>query len=214
MSLVLFPAMAESWGKGDHKGFQRQTDHSMRLLVLVMVAIFGSLILCSRLLVSVVFGAEFRQAAQLLPVLLLAVLATSLGVAAVNSITTRSQRGMVLTSGASMAGLVTGAVVWVLLAPRLGIAGVAVGYLCGTVVIAGVPIVTVWRRDGHAWAGLMGRVAAGLVAALLLLTVEDRLGTLAWFDPAFAVLFLTFWCLLSRRDATTLLPPLLRRPGR
>ena len=64
----------------------------------------------------------------------------------------------------------------------------------------------------------MGRTdgpgGGGLVAALLLLTVEHRLGTLAWFDPAFAVLFLTFWCLLSRRDATTLLPPLLRRPGR
>src|SRR5690606_36015248 len=36
MSLVLFPAMAESWGRGDLESFRRQGDEAMRLLVLVM----------------------------------------------------------------------------------------------------------------------------------------------------------------------------------
>ena len=211
MSLVLFPAMAESWGRGDHETFRRQTDQSFRLLVLTMVGVFGSLILGSRLLVDVVFGPAFSEAQQLLPVLFLAVLAASLGVPAVNSITTRSKRGMVLTSGASIAGLATGAAVWSVFAPRLGVAGVAAGYLCGTLVIAGVPIVTVWRKDRHHWLALMLRLAGGIAVTLGLLWTEHRLGTSPWLDPAFALVFLLIWLGLSFRDARTLLPPLLRR---
>lgn len=214
LSLVLFPAMAETWGRGDHVVFRRQTDHAMRLMVLIMVGIFGSLILCSRLLVDVVFGARFAEAQQLLPVLLLAVLATSLGVVSSNSLTTRSQRGMVITSAASLSGLLTGLVLWAVIAPQHGVMGVAVGYLCGTTLITAIPLVVVWRRDNQHWRALMARLGVGLGAALLLLLTQHRLDVDPWLDPAFALVFLACWMLLSWRDVRDLLRPLLLRRAR
>ena len=211
LSLVLFPVMAEAWGRGDHETFRRQTDQSMRLLTLVLVAIFGALALCSRLLIDVVFGPAFSEAQQLLPILLLAVMATSLGVPSVNSITTRSHRGMVLTSSASTAGLALGAAVWAVLAPSLGVLGVAIGYAAGTFVIAGVPVITVWRRDRHHWTLLMVRLAGAVAAAVALLALEHQLGTSPWLDPAFALVFVAAWLLASAHDAKMLLPGLLRR---
>jgi putative peptidoglycan lipid II flippase len=176
MSLVLFPAMAEAWGKGDREAFRRQGDHAMRLLVLAMVAVFGALVLVSRPLVRVVFGADFAHAATLLPWLLLAVLTISIGVGAVTSLTTRSQRGVVLSSAASAAGLVVGAVVWTAIAPGHGVRAVAIGYLVGTVVGTAVPIVIVWRQDRQRWGRLAARTAVGLGALVALLWVEHRYG--------------------------------------
>jgi O-antigen/teichoic acid export membrane protein len=117
LSLVLFPSMAEAWGRGDHEAFHQQTDRATRALAVIMVAIFGSIILCSRLLVSVIWGAKFAGAENILPVLVVAVLATNLGVGSVNALTTRSQRGMVITTGASLLGMAIGATIWLTVAP-------------------------------------------------------------------------------------------------
>lgn len=183
LSLVLFPAMAESWGRGDVDGFRRQGDQAMRLLVLIMVGVFGALVLVSRPLVRVVFGADFAHAATLLPWLLLAVLSISIGVGAVTSLTTRSQRGVVLSSAASGAGLLVGAVVWAVIAPDHGVRGVAIGYLVGTLVGTAVPIALVWRQDRQRWAGLALRAAIGLAVLLALLWAEHRFGA-SPFDHA------------------------------
>ena len=209
MSLVLFPAMAESWGRGDHEAFRHQTDHAMRLLVLTLVAVFGSLILCSRLLVDVIFGAQYAEAQQLLPILLVAVLAVSLAVAPVTAMTTRSQRGMAVNSAGSIGGLIIGIVVWGVLAQSRGVTGVAVGYLCGALVMAAVPVVAVWR-DGQHWVALMLRTGAGLALVGVLLWVQRAVDLPVWWDLGFALVYLCGWGLLSWRDARVLLPPLLR----
>jgi O-antigen/teichoic acid export membrane protein len=148
----------------------------MRLLVLIMVGVFGALVLVSRPLVRVVFGADFAHAATLLPWLLLAVLTISIGVGAVTSLTTRSQRGVVLSSAASGAGLLVGTIVWAVIAPDHGVRGVAIGYLAGTVVGTAVPIALVWRQDRQRWAGLALRGALGLMLLLALLWTEHRFG--------------------------------------
>jgi hypothetical protein len=176
LSLVLFPSMAEAWGRGDRDGFRRQGDHAMRLLVLLMVGVFGALVLVSRPLVRAVFGADFAQAQHLLPWLLFAVMAISIGVGAVTSLTTRSQQGVVLSSAASAAGLVVGGIVWAVIAPDHGVRGVAVGYLVGTVVGTAVPVAVAWRQDAQRWAGLALRTAVGVALVLVLLWVERRYG--------------------------------------
>lgn len=187
MSLVLFPAMAEAWGRGDREGFRRQGDHAMRLLVLLMVAVFGALVLVSRPLVRVVYGVDYAHASDLLPWLLFAVLAISVGVGAVTSLTTRSQRGVALSSAASAVGLVVGGIVWAVLAPGEGVRGVAMGYLIGTVVGTAVPVVLVWRQDRQRWAGLMLRAAAGIALLLGLLWLEHRLGFSPFGDTGSSV---------------------------
>jgi O-antigen/teichoic acid export membrane protein len=217
LSLVLFPAMAEAWGRGDVTSFRWQTDQATRLLVVVMVAMFGALALCSRLIVAVIWGGSYAEAGRLLPLMLFAVLPTTLAMASVNSLSTRSQKGMAATSAASLSGLAVGLVAWLLLATRYGEVGVAVGYLCGTVVIAGLPIALVWRRDGHQWGALAARLGVGVVWALVLMAAQDALGLGPWLDPAWAALFVAGWLALARRETKvvlSLLMPLLGRRGR
>lgn len=211
LSLVLFPSLAEAWGRGDHADFHAQTDRATRALAVVMVAIFGCLIIGSRLLVQVVWGERFAGAEKVLPILVLAVLATNLGVASVNALTTQSQRGMWVTTGASLAGLAVGVGVWLLTTGPLGTTGVALGYLCGTLVIATVPVVITWRRGGHAWSGVFTRVAIGLAVVGLLVLLQHGANLSPWLDPALALGFLLGWAALCRRDLR-LLP--FRLPSR
>lgn len=224
LSLVLFPAMSEAWGRGDHDSFRRQGDHAMRLLVLLMVAVFGALVLVSRPLVRIVYGGHFSHAASLLPWLLFAVLAISVGVGAVTSLTTRSSRGVTLSSASSAAGLLLGVLVWVLVAPTHGVLGVAIGYLAGTLAGTAVPVVIVWRQDAQRWAALMMRAGLGVALVLGLLWLEHRFGASPfaraetsarlsawWLDPVCAVGFVVAWVGLSWPDMRRLVPPLIRR---
>lgn len=203
ISLVLFPSMAEAWGRQDLVGFKKQTDRATRALVTVMTAIFGSIALCGSLIVSLIWGKQYNHAAVLLPILLLAILANTMGVAATNSLTSRSHRGMVTSTVSSLCGMAFGTLLWALLAPRFGTVGVAIGYLGGTAMIAGIPITIVWRRDKHQWAGLALRTAGGLAVLVGLLMVERTLLISLWIQPAVALVFLVSWLVLMGPNART-----------
>ncbi|MGW5051004.1 lipopolysaccharide biosynthesis protein [Actinokineospora sp. NPDC004072] len=212
LSLVLLPSMAEAWGRGDKAAFHAQTDQATRSLAVVMVAIFGAIIIGSRLLVEVVWRPEYAPARDILPVLVLAVLATNLAVGSVNSLTTRSQRGMRVTMLASVVGMVVGALVWLVIASRMGIMGVAVGYLCGTTVVGAIPVITAWRVGGHRWGAVFGKVAVALVV-LGALAVLQRVADLpVLLDPVLAVGFLAGWWALNRRTFATLRPRRSAKP--
>lgn len=216
LSLVLFPTMAEAWGRGDIQTFRWQTDQATRLLVVVMVAVFGSLAICSRLIVAVIWGGRYVEAGRLLPILLFAVLPTTLAMASINSLSTRSQRGMAATSVASLSGLAVGAAAWALFAARGGETGVALGYLAGTLVISGLPIALVWRRDEHHWGGLAARLAVGVGVALGIILARDALNLGPWLDLLWAAVFVLVWLVVVRREAKVvlrLLSPLLGRRG-
>jgi putative peptidoglycan lipid II flippase len=211
LSLTLFPSMAEAWGRRDVEGFRRQTDLATRALVLVMVTTLGGIAVGSRFVVAVIWGDQFAQAADLLPVLLLAVLGTTIGVASVNALSTRSQRGMLVASGASLAGLVVGALVWAALARSAGVMGIAIGYLAGTLVVGGAPLVVVWRRDRQPWALLVLRLLVGVGVASGLVVLERVAGFSYWYEPLLVAGFLVFWWLLGYRDLRAALQ-LVRRP--
>jgi O-antigen/teichoic acid export membrane protein len=210
LSLTLFPSMAEAWGRRDFAGFRRQTDQATRALVLVMVTTLGGIAVGSRFVVAVVWGDRYPEAADLLPVLLLAVLGTTIGVASVNALSTRSQRGMIAASGASLAGLVVGATVWAVLARDHGVMGIAIGYLAGTVVVGGAPLVTVWRTDRQPWTLLVLRLMVGVGVASVLVVLERATGLSYWYEPLLVVGFLTFWWVLGHRDVRAAVQ-LLRR---
>lgn len=208
LSLVLFPSMAEAWGRKDLTAFKRQTDRATRALVTIMTTIFGPIALCGSLIVTVIWGDRYGHAAVLLPILLLAILANTMGVACTNSLTSRSHRGMVTSTISSLVGMAFGTLVWAVLAPRWGTVGVAIGYLAGTMVIAGIPITIVWRRDGHHWSSLAVRTAVGIALLVTLLAVERTLLTALWIEPIFALVFAGSWLILIGREART---ALLRR---
>ncbi len=211
LTLVLLPSLAEAWGRGDVATFRAQTDRATRGLAVTMVAIFGSIMVCSRLIVGVIWGPEFAGAEKLLPVLVVAVLATNLGVASVNALNTRSHRHMMVSTGSSVLGMFVGVVIWLVVAPHLGLTGIALGYLCGTVVLAAIPIGVVWRKDGHRWTPVFGKVAIGVATAAALVVGEHLAGLSLLFDPVLAAGFLALWWLLNRAEVAKLPLPGLRR---
>jgi putative peptidoglycan lipid II flippase len=214
LSLVLYPSMSEAFGRGDHESLRRQTDQATRFLAVVMVAVVGSLALCSRLIVSLIWGARYVDAGELLPILLVAILSTTLGVPSVNSLTSRRQDGMFITTSASILGLVIGATTWVLTTPQFGAVGIAIGYLAGTITIAGVAIASTWRREQQHWRGLILRLTTATGMLIGFLAAQQALTLSHWLDPAFAFAFSFLWLALSRTDAhhaLTLLTQRLRR---
>jgi putative peptidoglycan lipid II flippase len=211
LSLVLLPSLSEAWGRGDREGFHKQSDQAMRALSVVMVAVFGSIIVCSRLLIGVVWGHRYAGAENLLPVMALAMLATNLAVVSINVLSTRSQRGMMLTTGASLLGMLVGATIWLIVARDMGNSGVALGYLCGCLVLAAIPITVVWRTDKHRWAAVFGKVALGLAVVGGIVALQRFAHLSIWLDPALTVGFLAVWGLLNRRIVASLPIPRPRR---
>ncbi len=211
LTLVLLPSLSEAYGRGDLDHVRAQTDRAMRGLVVTMVAIFCSIMVCSRLIVGVVWGSEFAEAQRLLPVLVVAVLATNLGVASVNALNAKSRWGIAVNMFSSVGGMLLGVAVWVFLAPHVGLIGVAIGYLCGTASMVIVPIAVVWRQDGHRWGLLFGKVAVGVAVASGIVVLENAADLPMLLDPAFALGFLVLWWLLNRADMANLPIPGLRR---
>ncbi|WP_347351415.1 hypothetical protein [Intrasporangium sp.] len=213
LSLVLFPTMAEAWGRGDEAAFRRQTDLATRSLVVAMVGVLGVLALLSRLVVQLVWPPDFAPAADLLAVLLAAVLMTTVGVGAVNALNTSTPRGIYVSSGASLLGMLVGVAAWFVLPARLGIMGVAVGYLLGTTLVGGVPLVVVWVTRRHRWTMLAVRFvgAAALVAWAVWWSRSQPAATQLLVTVAFAL----GWAALSWKDIRTALEVLglrARRP--
>jgi putative peptidoglycan lipid II flippase len=91
---------------------------------------------------------------------------------------------------------------------------VAVGYLCGTLVIAGIPIALVWRRDGHRWGGVAVRVGLGIGWALALMAAKASVDLGAGLDLLWAAVFLLGWLGLvwpEMKGVRRMLLPLLGR---
>lgn len=210
LSLVLFPSLAESWGRGDRERFRAQTDQAIRALVLVMVAVFGSLVLCSELVMTTLWR-DFDATSLVFPVLLGAILATNIAIASSNALSTRSTRGLRVTSGSSFAGLVIGAAMWLALVPDHGILGVALGYLAGSVVAALIPIVVEWRVGGHSWHLLLLRIAVGVGGIVALFYLERTLNLPVPVQPLIALVFVVLWAVISRRDLHVLPRPAINR---
>jgi hypothetical protein len=89
--------------------------------------------------------------------------------------------------------------------------GIAIGYLAGTLVVGGAPLVVVWRRDRQPWALLVVRLLVGVGVAAGLVVLERAAGFSHWYEPLLVVGFLAFWWLLGYRDLRAALQ-LVRRP--
>ncbi len=206
LSLVLYPSMSAAFGRGDHASIRRQTDLATRWLSLVMVAVFGALALSSELIVSAVWGEQFRRASDVLPLLLCGVLATTLAVPSVNSLTSRNQKGMATGTGISLAGLLVGGVVWLVAVPRFGIIAVAGGYLAAAVTTCVVALALASRREGLSWSGLALRLTSASVVLIGLGLLQQREPVALWQGPALSAAFCVLWLAGNVREL-----PLARR---
>ena len=201
MTLVLFPVLSAAHGRGDSHVVHRQTDLATRGLVAGMVAVFGVLILLSDVVVALIYPHGFGQAAHVLPVLLAAVLTTTLAVASTTSLLVTRVDGQKIVAALNVVGFVVGCAAWALLLPSApSIERVATGYLVAAVVIGVAPVVIVWRTEGQPWRWLSVRAVAGglLIAAGAWLEHVVDAGTVVRL--LVAVVFLLLWLAVCHRD--------------
>ena len=196
-SMALAPTMARSVGRSDPGVLATQTDTATRALVGGLVLAFGSIFVVAAPLVELVYGERYGPAVPLLRILLVAVLFASLPAAATNSITTAGPAGVRTAALMAVASMLLGLVAIAFLSSRLGVTGVAVGFLAGTLLRAALPLGHVWRRDRQRWSGLTLRTVAGVAALSGIAALEGIAPLLSVF---LAVLLGVIWLAISWRD--------------
>lgn len=175
VSQVLYPSMAEAYGRGDDDSLRRQTDLFTRLLVLSLVPALSIFALMAHPLVQLVWGDRFGAASSVLPLMTLAILLSSIAVPSVNFLTSRSHKGMYYSLFASQAGLVLAILWWLLTNEAPTITTVAIGYLIG-VSSSSLLILTAVRRVAHMnWTGLSVRASTAVLVAGMLMVSAQRL---------------------------------------
>jgi len=202
---VLFPTMARSVGAGDHDAVRRQTDVVTRGIVTVFVPVFAVLVLAAQPLLQL-FGHGFGGGTTALRILLVAVLLTTLPVAAVAAMTSGDAAGIRRSALMSATGLGVGVLGLAAFTGPFGIEGIAVAYLLGALVTVALPWAWTWRAQGQRWGGLTVRVVVGIAGLLAALAVQAALPAGTWWGTALpAVVLVAAWAAASARQVRTLL---------
>jgi putative peptidoglycan lipid II flippase len=206
LSTVLVPPLVAAAGRGDRRAVHAQSDAIARRLTAIFVGLFGVLVIVSPLAIALVWGPEYSAAAQILPVLLVAVMLTSIALGAATTLQSTRVRGPRAVAYVNLAGLVTSLAVWPFLAPRYGTVGVAVGYLVGSGLASLSMLGTVWWVERHRWLDLAAKLVGGTAVVLLLARtarlVDGVAGALAQLGAAAA--FALVWLLLNRHEVAAL----------
>lgn len=206
LTTVLVPSLVAAAGRGDHQAVRAQSDAIARRLTAIFVGLFGVLVILSPLAVTVVWGEEFVGAGDVLPLLLVAVMLTSIALGGTVTLQSTRARGPRAVAYLNLAGLVVSLAVWPFLAPRLGTTGVAVGYLIGAGAASLAILGTVWWVEKLRWWDLTAKLVGGtaLVVALALLTRDTTglAGAAAQLGAATA--FGLAWLAVTRRDVRAL----------
>lgn len=212
MAQVLFPSMAEAFGRGDAASVRRQLDQATKVLTAVMVLIFGALVVGARPLVHLLWGSRYADAAIIIPLLLLPAMMRSIASPSQGAISISSRGGIAFSSMASIVGALLGAALWILMPDQWGVVGVAAGYALGTTVIALALYARAWQRHDQKW-GASTVVLAGAtgIAAVAAWQLSARSPAMT-VDLAFVVAFVLAWCAVQHRQLRTIVT-LLRRRG-
>ena len=204
LSLLLLPSLSEAVGRGDLDSMRRQTDIASRGLVAVLGAVFGVLIVGSRLVVALVWP-NLSGTVPILEVLLVATFLLTAATACSESINSFSRHGARTLSVIRAAGFVVGLGVVAALVPGLSVLGIAIGYLAGMLITGLIPIGVVWRRDGQRWGSSSLRALAGVALAACAVVVRDMQGPVGWLDLLLVAVFAVGWLALLGRDVRLLL---------
>ncbi len=215
LSTVLVPPLVEAAGRGDAVAVRRHSDAIARRLTAIFVGLLGMLVILSPLGIAVVYGPDYRRSADVLPILLLAVMLTSVALGGATTLQSTRRRGPRVVAALNVAGLALGVGAWTVLAPRYGIVGVALGYLVGAGAASLGTMLAVWRVERHHWLDLAARAAAGIAVvvglALATRSVPGAAGALA--QSAAAAVFGLAWAGLNRAEVSSLWATLSRRPA-
>ena len=206
LSTVLIPPLVAAAGRGDRRGVHVQSDVIARRLTAIFVGLFGVLTIVSPLAIAVIWGEAYSGAAEVLPILLIAVMLASIALGGATTLQSTRARGPRAVAFVNLAGFAVSLLAWPFLAPSLGTTGVALGYLLGSGTASLATLGTVWWIERHHWWGLAARLLGGtaLVVALALLTrdIPGLAGVAAQLGAA--LVFALVWLALTRRDVQAL----------
>ncbi|MFI5844222.1 lipopolysaccharide biosynthesis protein [Catenuloplanes sp. NPDC051500] len=186
LGMVLFPTMARAHGAGDVEGVRRQADVSTRALLAVLAPLFVGAILLAPEVLTIFGSGRYADGAPILRLMLAGTYLAVIPVAAVNSLSSGAHVRVPVLS--SVAGATTGLISVAVLAPLFGATGVAAGYVLGTAITAGGPLIIAWRLQRMSWLGPVLRALSVVGSALAFATLLDHLETGVPVDVAAALL--------------------------
>ncbi|MBO3143348.1 lipopolysaccharide biosynthesis protein [Dermatophilus congolensis] len=191
LSLVLYPNMAEAFGRKDNTAVTTQLDRGVRGLTFLVLPLVVVASLLAPEIIQTFYGPAFTQSAPIMATLLLAVLITMIAVPCVNAITAGSRNGILYTTIASLAGLATAATVWTLSPRSWGIEAVAIGYLVGVSTTSSATIARAWQKYQMRWTAEAALVISAVMVTFLAATLTN-LETLPRIG--IAALIVLAWC--------------------
>jgi O-antigen/teichoic acid export membrane protein len=203
LSLLLLPSLSEAVGRGDLDSVRRQTDVASRGLVAVLGAVFGVLIVGSRIVVALIWP-NLSGTVPILEMLLVATFLLTIATACNESINSMSRNGARTLSLIRAAGFAVGLGLAITLVSDMSVSAIAIGYLAGMLITGLIPIGVVWVRDRQRWTPTAFRVLAGVILAAGAVVLRNAWGPVGWHDLLLVVLFVTGWFALLSQDARAL----------
>lgn len=202
LSTVIVPPLVAAASRGDREAVKGHSDRVARQLAAIFVGLFGVLVIASPLGIAVLYGQRFASSASLLPVLLVAVMFTSISVASATTLNSTRLRGPRVVAFLNFGGLIVSIALWPLLAHAYGTLGVAYGFLAGSLVASAGSLAVVWWVERHAWWDLMARILAGVAAMVALSYAAAQFAGLggAVAQLLAALVFAGAWLLLNRHQ--------------
>lgn len=140
LNLVMVPTMAFFWGKGETGSIRLYISTTTKYLVGIMLLMCGVLFLAAEPILILVFGSEFKQASSTLTVLLIGAFTTVVSVPAVSGMMTTEEKWIKTPMLASIAGAFVAGGFWILLIPKYGMLGTAIGFAIGSCIKSGIPL--------------------------------------------------------------------------
>jgi O-antigen/teichoic acid export membrane protein len=210
LSLVLFPVLASAHASKGTSEIRNLVDISTRHLAVVLVAVALVMMPLGELIVRPLWGDRFVPAAHVLCLLLPGIVLNSIAVPAVNVLTSRSNRGMVLSAVCSWTGLAVAAVIWAAYARPTALWAIPVGYLVAVSLTAALPFALTWRLLGLRWGVLAFKVCLALSATALLSYALMQYAAPPILTIAASFLAALTWALANWKDTRRTLDALIR----
>lgn len=201
VSLVLFPRLSHQT-QSDVSTRSEMVNTTSRALSVIVIPMFATLILLHREVVAALWGPLYAPAAELLAIMLAATMLTTLAIPSVNSLTTRSRRGVLLSALCSSLGLLAGVAVWAALVPYVGLLGIAIGFLVGTAISSILPFSLTWAGEHHQWRGHSAVLALAVTTLIALAMIQNVHETSPASDLGMLLTFLAAYFTLARADVS------------
>ncbi len=202
------PAIAAAVGAGDDHKVTAQVGHAIRVAAVLGMMLTAGLVALGGPLVLLVYGADFRQAAELVPLMSVVALLAPMSSLGWMLWEARNRLGPLLA--ATVTGGALDVAVAVTLIPRYGAQGAAVANVVGQGTVAILVIAYTWTRTdrfplmGRRWLwALVVNALAGLTAYAVANALTGWVALLAGFVAGLAVFVGLAWRapLLENADA-------------